>query len=81
MRTVEQLSSLPLLVNIYFKEFNESGQNPLCKEDEYRSKIFKTLIRLKSLDGLRKGHGEITFDYEVDEGEKVEYSSKGVWFS
>lgn len=50
--------------NLYLQEFNGSNQNPICKEADYWVKVLKTLIRLWSLDGIRKGFAQIEYDYD-----------------
>ena len=51
---LEELSPLPALASLYLREFNFSGNNPICNEEGYRGIVFNAIPSLKSLDGHRK---------------------------
>lgn len=38
-------------------------------------------MRIKSLDGLRRGFNAISFDYEEEESDRPTYKSKENWYS
>lgn len=73
---------MPNLNNLYLSEFNGSNQNPICKESDYRSKVFKVCIWLRSLDGVWKGFSPLEFDYADENSEKPSFKQSNLtWYT
>ena len=79
---IESLNILPVLRNLYLKEFAGDGANPIWEMEGYSEQVFSTLSQITTLDGQMKGIPDLIApddnDYEWD---KPEYSSKEQWYS
>jgi len=82
---IEQVNSvrnLPRIRSIYFQEFDYSGQNPICRNSDYRETVKTINPRLKSLDGHRYGVPEMTMgDFGELNFNIQEYNSKEKWYA
>ena len=54
-------TNLVKLINLYLKEFNNTGVNPICQLGTYTTKVYQAIPALQSLDGHRKSVNMIDF--------------------
>jgi len=53
IKDVECLKGCTTLSTIYLQTITLHDHNPVCKELQYRDKVFKTLPNLSRLDGIK----------------------------
>lgn len=54
------------LNKIYFQQISGEAANPICKEEGYRDKLFKSIISLKFLDGTKNEISLISIAKEIN---------------
>jgi len=66
IKDVECLKGCTTLSTIYLQTITLHDHNPVCKELQYRDKVFKTLPNLSRLDGVQKGLDYAGFEAPPD---------------
>lgn len=83
IKSLNCCKDMKLLSSIYLQQMDGQLKNPICQEDNYRTKVLDALPQLKRLDGVGRTK-KLTFDSDPKPPRKIEFKldpSNIVWYT